>query len=64
MGGGVEELTLTIGASHLLMKGHKFLFPEIRGMTTLARRNFPQAPEGIEILIRMPDLGKKTSSGD
>lgn len=33
-------------------------------MTALLSRNFPPAPKGTEILIEMPDLGKRTSSGE
>lgn len=56
----LRKLTLTIGTSHVLMKGHKLLLLALR-MTALSSSNFPQAPKGMETLTQMPGLGNRTS---
>lgn len=51
-----QRFRKSIRSPFISMEGPQFLLAEIR--------NIPQAPEGTEALIQMPDLDKRTFSGD
>lgn len=58
------SLTLTAGTNLVLLEESQVLLLEMRRMTALSSRDFPQAPEGLETLIQMLDLKKRISSGE
>lgn len=55
-------LTLAIGNSHMLMDGPQVPLARDK-KNALSGGNFPQAPQGRETLIQMPDLGKGFMGG-